>query len=67
MRLSVLDAPRDVRRERVNARNLERGATFTMIVPPAVFELASDLWEPLAGDELEGRNVRFVGTGRQRA
>jgi hypothetical protein len=27
-------------------RNEERGATFSMIVPLAVLELASDLWGP---------------------
>jgi predicted kinase len=60
MSLYVLDAPREVRRERVEARNRDRGATFTMIVPPAIFELASDLWEPLERDELEGRDVLLV-------
>jgi predicted kinase len=43
--LVVVDAPRDVRRERVQERNRTRGATFSMHVPDAVFELASDLWE----------------------
>jgi predicted kinase len=60
MSVYVLDAPREVRRERVDARNRDRGATFTMIVPPAIFELASDLWEPVERDELEGRDVRLV-------
>lgn len=41
----VVDAPRDVRRKRVEARNREKGETFSMIVPPAIFELASDMWE----------------------
>jgi uncharacterized glyoxalase superfamily protein PhnB/predicted kinase len=55
----VLDAPRDVRRERVERRNHEKGATFSMVVPPAVFELASDLWEAPDTEECEGRDVRF--------
>jgi len=42
----VLDAPREVRRLRVQRRNAERGPTFSMIVSDAVFEMASDLWEP---------------------
>ena len=46
-----LDAPRELRRARVRQRNVEQGATFSMVVPEAVFELASDLWEPV--DELE--------------
>jgi predicted kinase len=58
----VLDAPRDVRRERVEARNREKGATFSMIVPPAIFELASDMWEaPDEGERARGHaNLVFV-------
>jgi predicted kinase len=62
MTVYVLDAPRDVRRERVAGRNDARGATFSMVVPPAIFELASDLWEPPSASECEGREVRFIGT-----
>ncbi|HEY0143880.1 MAG TPA: AAA family ATPase [Thermoanaerobaculia bacterium] len=56
----VLDAPREIRRERVMRRNEERGETFAMEVPPHFFELASDLWEPLTDVEREGRDVRVV-------
>lgn len=62
MVVHVLDAPRDVRRERVERRNAERGATFSMEVPSHIFELASDLWEPPTPRECEGRDVRFVST-----
>lgn len=58
----VLDAPRDLRRERVEQRNRDQGATFAMVVPPDIFELASDLWEPLSDDERTGRDVRDVDT-----
>lgn len=58
----VVDAPRDIRRARVEARNRERGSTFSMIVPPQIFELASDLWEPPDPDECSGRDVRFLRT-----
>jgi len=47
----ILDAPREVRRERVQRRNSEKGSTFVMVVPDVVFEIASNLWEP--PDELE--------------
>ncbi len=67
MRVYVLDAPREVRRERVSARNRDRGATFPLIVPPAIFELASDFWEAPEGDELEGRDVRVVTGGAGQA
>lgn len=56
--IHVLDAPREVRRARVAERNRRRGATFAMLVPPEVFELASDLWEPLGAAERSGRDVR---------
>jgi hypothetical protein len=51
-----------VRRERVMERNRARGSTFSMVVPPAIFELASDLWEPLDPSECEGRDVRLLRT-----
>ncbi len=58
--IHALDAPRSVRRKRVAARNRERGHTFSMLVPPEIFELASDLWEPLEADECADRDVRFI-------
>ncbi len=58
----ILDADRDVRRARVEARNADRGDTFKMIVPPAIFELASDLWEPPDDDECAGRKVTRIRT-----
>lgn len=56
----VLDAPRDVRRQRVVRRNQDRGETFAMEVPLPFFELASDMWEPPGDDERSGRDVRDV-------
>lgn len=56
----VLDASRDERRRRVEDRNRRQGPTFSMNVPPAIFELASDLWEPIDTSECEARDVRFV-------
>lgn len=58
----ALDAPREVRRERVRTRNRERGATHSMDVSDAVFERASDIWEPLDDAECARREVRFVDT-----
>jgi predicted kinase len=63
--IHVLDAPRDERWERVQRRNQERGETFSMVVPPHIFELASDMWEPPGDDECRGRDVRFVGVDRE--
>ncbi|MCG8556394.1 MAG: ATP-binding protein [Proteobacteria bacterium] len=56
----VLDADRDVRRARVERRNRDKGETFSMEVPPDMFELASDLWEPPADDECAEREVHFI-------
>ncbi len=47
----LLDAPRAVRRARVQQRNIEQGPTFSMVVPPAIFDLASDAWEPPDDEE----------------
>lgn len=58
----VIEAARDVRRRRVVARNRLRGETFSMEVPSAIFELASDLYEPCDESELEGRVLRRVRT-----
>jgi predicted kinase len=58
----VLDAPRDLRRERVRQRNTEKGATFSMVVPLHIFEMASDMWEPPEADECSTRDIRFIST-----
>ena len=47
----VVDAPREVRRARVQRRNTEKGSTFSMVVPDHIFEIASDMWE--APDDIE--------------
>jgi len=56
----VLDGPREVRRTRVQQRNKERGATFAMEVPDAIFELASDMWQPPDKSECADRDIRFI-------
>lgn len=49
-----LDAPQDVRRARVAARNTARGATFAAEVTPEMFEMLESVYEPPAPAELEG-------------
>ncbi|WP_437486768.1 ATP-binding protein [Sorangium sp. So ce1014] len=63
MTIHVLDAPRDLRRERVQRRNQQKGDTFSMVVPPDFFEFASDMWQPLDDTECDGRDVRILSTG----
>lgn len=48
-----LDAPLEARRERVRRRNHEQGATFSMLVPDHIFDLASSMWEPPNALELD--------------
>jgi predicted kinase len=56
----VLDAAKEVRRERVMMRNTDKGKTFSMHVPLEIFEMASDMWDaPLKG-ECSRRDVRFI-------
>lgn len=57
----VVDAPKEVRRERVRRRNLERGRTFSMEVDDAIFERASELWEPPDEQESRERGITFHG------
>ena len=62
LKVYVLDAPRQVRLERVKRRNTEKGSTFSMVVAEQVFEIASNMWE--APNEIECKNfaVEFVST-----
>ncbi|MCR9159859.1 MAG: AAA family ATPase [Nannocystaceae bacterium] len=48
--MHLAEAPRDVRRARVLARN-ESGAAYVQVVPEPFFEQASDAWEPVTKDE----------------
>jgi predicted kinase len=58
----VLDAPFDVRWQRVQRRNEQMGATFSMVVSREVFELASNLWEPPDEAECRDRTIHFTGS-----
>jgi predicted kinase len=58
----VVDAPLEIRRERVRLRNAEKGATFSMLVPDHVFEIASSMWE--APDDVESSEtaIKYVSS-----
>lgn len=62
LRVHVLDADREIRRERVARRNVAQGPTFAMVVPDAVFDLASDAWEAPDLFEAEERHIEFIDT-----
>ena len=60
LKVYVLDAPKDVRLERVLRRNTEKGATFSMVVPEQVFEMANSMWEAPDASECNSVSVEFV-------
>ena len=62
LRVYVLEASREVRRERVARRNAEKGPTFSMIVPDGIFELASDLWQSPDPSEIEDHRIKVIST-----
>ena len=62
--LYVVDAPREIRRQRVMQRNQEQGETFSVIVPPDIFEFFSDLWEPPTNEEPISQNVILIDTSK---
>jgi predicted kinase len=56
----ILDAPLDIRRERVRLRNAEQGSTFSMVVPDHVFDVASRMWEPPDDVEQSETTIEYV-------
>ncbi len=60
LKVYVLDAPKDVRLERVLRRNMEKGATFSMIVPERLFEVANSMWEAPDESECNIASVEYV-------
>lgn len=58
----VLDAPREVRRERVRQRNVNNGVTFSMEVTDEVFEVASNMWEEPGEAECREQNIKFLAS-----
>ena len=62
LKVCVLEASRDVRRERVARRNAEKGPTFSMVVPDGIFELASDMWQSPDPVEIEEHRIEVIST-----
>lgn len=59
LRVHLVDAPRDVRRERVIERNRSE-RPFCQVVPPEFFERASDAWQPPSEAERAARGITEV-------
>ena len=62
LRLHVVEAPRDVRWARVDARNRERGETFSMEVTRGMFDFVEGMWEPPEAPELRQRQGIIIDT-----
>jgi predicted kinase len=62
LKIHVLEASREVRRERVARRNAEKGPTFSMNVPDGIFELASDMWQGPDPIEIEEQRIEVIST-----
>lgn len=58
-KVHVLETPREERKRRVAQRNTGQGETFAMHVSEEVFEMASDMWEPISETDRDGRAERF--------
>ncbi len=63
MKIYVLDAPRALRKERVQQRNLMQGETYSMQVSDQIFDMASAMWEPIDETECRDYIVEFITTG----
>lgn len=62
LQVTVVEASREVRRERVAQRNVEQGPTFSMIVPEPIFDMASNLWESPGAEEITENQIEIIST-----
>ena len=60
VRITVLDVPAEVRRQRVMARNETGSATYRMVVSEEIFELANGAWEAPDEAEIAQREIEVV-------
>lgn len=58
MKIYVINAQKDLRKERVLQRNMEKGETYSAEIPENIFEMANSMWEPI--DEAECRDFEIV-------
>jgi predicted kinase len=58
----VLNAPIDIRRDRVRLRNTLKGSTYSMVVPDHVFDIASSMWEPPDDIEQSDTVIEYVSS-----
>lgn len=65
MRVYLLDAPLERRRQRVRERNRQRTGTFRMEVSEEVFDLANGFWEEPSEVECRERHIELVSGSLQ--
>jgi predicted kinase len=63
--LHVVEAPADVRWQRVEARNRDRGATFSLDVTRGMFDFVEGMWEPPDDEELRAHAGERVDTSAE--
>jgi predicted kinase len=66
LKVYLMEATRETRRARVAQRNVERDRTFSMVVPEAVFEMASDMWEGPDEAEIAENRIEVIFTDRKK-
>ncbi len=64
LKIYILDAPEEVRRQRVRNRNRTKGSTFQMEVPDEIFELANTAWQAPDDAECSDRGIQTITTSR---
>lgn len=64
VKLHVVDAPAELRWARVEERNLDKGATYSMHVNRAMFDFVESMWEPPDSDELAMFDAVLIDTSR---
>ena len=62
LKVHVIDADEETRRQRVRARNESGSGTFRMVVSDEIFELANRAWEAPDAAECEARDIECVRT-----
>lgn len=61
--LHFIDAPREVRWQRVDQRNREQGDTYSLEVTRPMFDFVESMWEPPSDAECAARNAIKLVTG----
>ena len=62
MRVYLIDAPLNQRRQRVRERNTQKSGTYKMEVSDEIFDLANSFWQEPTEIEYRERNIEIVST-----